>query len=349
MLIKYMKKIKKNHFFYIFLMLMTLVFCDVKNAQAGMWGESIASEIMHEAWAQLRDEFEGNMLGQMKKLAISEIGGLLKGKSQPYLIEDYNDELSGKVNYDTKLFMDNYFDNIEKEDADSGFSSDGFIANSRIMIKEAVAGEVYGEVDNSSNIEKFIDGDVTKNLFNPTKEKGGGLDFLPMALSDNNNTAGMYLKSLSVASTAKDSIKEAKKTEAIAGNGYRGNGNMAGSTYAAMAAAGEGSIFKRDLIVNANNMTELASITGSTLVADSIGDFNSQMAGIQKNGMKQAKDMAKTQLKHAWRGAYQGAAKGAAIGATVGFITGGPAGAVIMGTQGAITGSVLGGVDGLTN
>ncbi len=294
---------------------------NVKSAFAGLWGEDIAAELMHMSWFEMRESFMGSMLATMKNGALMALADQTSAETGSHLITDYNAHLSEEVQGDTSLAMEGYFNTIEDEDSRNGVKPDGFIASARSLTRKAVSGDVYGGSDNDSNIEKYIGGDVRKNLFK--ESEGGGIDALPMALSDNNNTSGMFLKSLTKATNTKNLIKEAKVTEAIAGNGYKTSGNTAGSTYAEMAASSK--TFKNDLIANAETVPELAGILGTTVDQSAMAGFNSNIADLKKNALKQAKDTARSQMRQAWRTTYQTAAKTAVVGTSSAF---GPIGTV---------------------
>lgn len=294
------KKVFQKFIFISFVIVMFFGF-NIKKTQAGVWGEAMASEIMHEAWSKLQEEFKGTMLAQLKNQALQMINDQMSAFTGDYLVSDYNALLSDEVKSETDLVMEGYFDTIESEDARNGVRADGFIANARNLVRNTVASEVYGDNDNYSNIEKYIDGDVLENLFK--ESKGGGIDAIPMALSSNNNTGGMYLKGLAKATNVQNVIKEAKQTEVIAGKGYKGSGTIAGSTFAEMMASSK--TFQQDLFANAENVGELVALMGTSISDEVMNDYDSQVADLQTNMQKQMKKQQESMKRKAFRKFYQ--------------------------------------------
>ena len=255
---------RKKIFVAIFLLLIFFNF-SIKKANAGVWGENIAAELMSELYQEIKEQFAGQILSSVKNQVGKILMKKLQGLTENYAIDNYNTFIKEASSGDAKEYMSNVYFSELNSNAESEHAR-----NLNNQTEKAVMNESFSQGQDGPNLDL-----PPEDMFD--QKKGGSLDNLVLiADNDLNNGQGNFLKASITAEEEKRVSEEAAKTEAVAGSGYETADGKPGSLYAAKAASAEN--YCRDSIVQSQNLIEIA-----TLASECIKDnaTSNAMASIQ--------------------------------------------------------------------
>lgn len=114
-MIKTSSKFSSMRKWLLLIVLIGQLVCAAPSAKAGVWGESIAAELLGQALEIVKTQLAGALLGTLKTAAISilnsQVGQMIGGNSlgEALFITDWNDFIYTKPAEQAQLFMNDFF------------------------------------------------------------------------------------------------------------------------------------------------------------------------------------------------------------------------------------------------
>jgi len=233
------------------------------SARAAWEGDAVVAELMHQAWRTAYDLTQNTILSQLKieasRVIKQRMEQLLAGtNNRSLVISDYEDFVFGSAKRQAVLFTRDFFRQI----------NEGISEEARIPLRNAEQA-ILEDLNPSMpkvTIDEYVDGG-TKNVFD--HDKGGGvMSFLAAVENPYNNSFGAYIETKEKVDDFVFTSYESKKTEAIAGEGYKTVSEdgkiIPGSLVSKLTASAES--MPIEIINNASSWPEVVSSVATSAI-----------------------------------------------------------------------------------